>query len=295
MGVTEARLAEFVTGYSTDDIPDDVMLIAKRGIMNFCGVALYAAALPPVDIFVDLFGAEGGNPVATVLGKGYKTSALNASLVNGFLGHYEDYDDTHDGSGIHPASPIVPAPLAVTEMQQVAGRELLAAYAVGVEVACRVGTLIASHFRDGAQHWHITNTCGVLGAAAAAGRLLGLTPNQMVHTFAVAGTQSMGVRELFGSMGKPFHAGKSAHNGLLAAMLVQRGFTGTDDIFEGPRGLVGVMSNGGDVAGLAKGLGSSWELHKQRVEVPREPRGYPGSYRRYPCPENSSMGYRQTS
>src|SRR5262249_49461035 len=155
-----------------------------------------------------------------------------------FLGHLEDYDDTHT-TVIHPSAPIFPAALALTEQQTVSGSDLLAAFAVGVEIACRIGLVIVAHFRDGAAHWHITNTCGVIGAVSAAGRLLKLTREQMVYAFAIAGTQACGVREVFGSMCKPFHAGRAAQNGLIAALLAQRGFTGTDGIFEGARGLVG--------------------------------------------------------
>jgi 2-methylcitrate dehydratase PrpD len=120
--------------------------------------------------------------------------------------------------------------------------------------------VIVAHFREGAAHWHITNTCGVLGAAAAAGRLLKLTQEQMVYAFAIAGTQACGVREVFGSMCKPFHAGKAGQNGMVAALLAQRGFTGTDGIFEGARGLVGVMATGHDITEATKDLGTRWEL-----------------------------------
>jgi 2-methylcitrate dehydratase PrpD len=127
-------------------------------------------------------------------------------------------------------------------------------------VACRIGLVIYSHFREGAAHWHITNTCGVLGAAAAAGRLLKLTEQQMVYAFAIAGTQASGLREVFGSMCKPFHAGRAAQNGTVAALLAQRGFTGTDGIFEGERGLVGVMATGHDINEATMDLGRRWEL-----------------------------------
>jgi 2-methylcitrate dehydratase PrpD len=175
------------------------------------------------------------------------------------LGHLEDYDDTHT-TVIHPSAPILPGALALSEQRTVSGRDLLGAFAVGVEVACRIGLVIVAHFREGAAHWHITNTCGVLGAAAAAGRLLKLTQEQMVYAFAIAGTQACGVREVFGSMCKPFHAGKAGQNGMVAALLAQRGFTGTDGIFEGARGLVGVMATGHDITEATKDLGTRWEL-----------------------------------
>jgi 2-methylcitrate dehydratase PrpD len=259
MGATETTLAKFVLEFPTQDIPSDVMHLAKRCVMNSCGVALYATLDPAVEILLDFLRAEGCAPKATVIGSGFKTSPQNAALANGFLGHLEDYDDTHT-TVIHPTAPIFPAALALSEQRTVSGRDLLAAFAVGVDVACRIGLVIYKHFREGAAHWHITNTCGVLGAAAAAGRLLKLTQDQMVYAFAIAGTQASGVREVFGSMCKPFHAGRAAQNGTVAALLAQRGFTGTDGIFEGERGLVGIMATGHNISEATRDLGARWEL-----------------------------------
>jgi len=265
MGQTETTLAQFVVDFPTQDIPSDVMHLAKRCLMNYSGVALFATLDPAIDILLDLLRAEGCSPAATVIGSGFRTSAQNAALANGFLGHLEDYDDTHT-TVIHPSAPILPVALALSEQRTVSGRDLLGAFAVGVEVACRIGLVIVAHFRDGAAHWHITNTCGVLGAAAAAGRLLRLTQEQMIYAFAIAGTQACGVREVFGSMCKPFHAGKAAQNGVVAALLAQRGFTGTDGIFEGARGLVGVMATGHDINEATKDLGAGWELRQNGLK-----------------------------
>jgi 2-methylcitrate dehydratase PrpD len=259
MGKTETTLANFALNFPTQDIPPEIMHLAKRCVMNSCGVALYGTLDPAIDILLNFLNAEGCAPKATVLGKGFKTSPQNAALANGFLGHLEDYDDTHT-TVIHPSAPILPAALALSEQRTVSGRDLLAAFAVGVEVACRIGLVIYRHFREGAAHWHITNTCGVLGAAAAAGRLLKLTQEQMVYAFAIAGTQASGVREVFGSMCKPFHAGKAAQNGTVASLLAQRGFTGTDGIFEGERGLVGIMATGHDINEATHDLATRWEL-----------------------------------
>jgi 2-methylcitrate dehydratase PrpD len=265
MGKTETTLAQFVVDFPTQDIPSDVMHLAKRCLMNYSAVALFATLDPAIDILLDLLRAEGCSFAATVIGSGFRTSAQNAALANGFLGHLEDYDDTHT-TVIHPSAPILPVALALSEQRMVSGRDLLGAFTVGVEVACRIGLVIVAHFRDGAAHWHITNTCGVLGAAAAAGRLLKLTQEQMVYAFAIAGTQACGVREVFGSMCKPFHAGKAAQNGVVAALLAQRGFTGTDGIFEGARGLVGVMATGHDINEATKDLGARWELRQNGLK-----------------------------
>jgi 2-methylcitrate dehydratase PrpD len=264
MGAVERKLAEFIATFPSERIPPEMMHIGKRLLLNEFGVALYAAKDPAIRILLDVFAAEGGNQLATIVGIGTRTNLRNAALANGFLGHFEDYDDTHLATVIHAGSPIYPAALAVAEHIGASGLELLTAMVLGIEVACRIGNLIVPNFREGASFWHITNTCGVFGAAAAAARLLHLTPEQIEHALGVAGTQSAGLREVFGSMSKPFHAGKAAENGLMAAMLAKRGFTSisadSKGILEGPRGFAAVMAKGYDVSSVVQGLGEKWEL-----------------------------------
>ena len=260
MGALEAKMARFVTEFPSEDIPPAIIGEAKRCIVNYCGVALHACNDPSSEIFVELFAEEGSKPTATILGKRLRTSARNAALANGYLGHFDDFDDTHMPSHIHPTSPILPAVLALAESLPIQGSELLAAFVIGVEVACRLGKAIAAHAREGAEHWHPTTTYGVLGAAAAAGRLLGLDDSQMIFAFGIAATQAAGLRVSSGSMCKPLHAGMSAQNGLLAALLAQRGFTASDRMFESHRGIIGVMTTEHDHSLIATGLGEEWEL-----------------------------------
>ncbi len=264
MGTTEKTLAEFIADFPAQSIPPEIMHIGKRLLLNEVAVALYAAQDPAVGILMDLFAFEGGNELATVIGLGTRTSPRQAALANGFLGHFEDYDDTHLDTVVHTASPIFPAALASAEITGCGGADLIVAGVLGIEVACRLGRLIVPNFREAAGFWHITNTCGVFGAAAASARLLGLSPDQIEHALGVAGTQAMGLREVFGSMTKPFHAGKAAENGLLAAQLAQRGFTSisaeSKGILEGARGFAAVMAEGYDLADLTRDLGETWEL-----------------------------------
>ena len=148
--------------------------------------------------------------------------------------------------------------LAVGERHHASGRRVLVASILGIEVCCRVGLAIhPAHYDQG---WHITGTCGVFGSVAAAGRLLGLTTPQMVHAMGVAGTQASGVREVFGSMTKPFHPGRAAQSGVLAALLAQRGFTSTTAILEGRRGFAAVLSAESDLSKATADLGEHWEL-----------------------------------
>ena len=143
MGQTETALAKFVLDFPTQEVPADVMHLAKRCLMNYSGVALLANLDPAIDILLDVLRAEGCAPAATVIGKGFKTSVQNAALANGFLGHFEDYDDTHT-TVIHPSAPILPGALALSEQRTVSGKDFLAAFAVGVEVACRIGLVLVA-------------------------------------------------------------------------------------------------------------------------------------------------------
>ncbi len=257
MGVTE-DLARYVVETPSDRIPESIIHEGKRCLINFVAVALYASRDPSLDILVDVFDLEGGSANASVLGSGVRTGLQNAALANGYLGHLEDYDDTHFPTVIHPSSPTLPAALALGEQLESTGREVLASSVLGMELCCRIGMAVHPYHYD--EGWHITGTCGVFGAAIAAGKLLGLDLVQMTNALGIAGTQAAGVREVFGSMTKPFHPGRSAQSGVLAALLAQRGFTSTDAILEGRRGFAAVMSEGSHLERVTDELGERWEL-----------------------------------
>ena len=257
MGATE-DLACYVVETSTDRVPDSIMHEGKRCLINFLAVALYASRDPSLDILLDVFELEGGSAHASVLGSGVRTSLQNAALANGYLGHLEDYDDTHFPTVIHPSSPTLPAALALGEQLGSTGREVLAASVLGMELCCRIGMAVHPYHYD--EGWHITGTCGVFGAVIAAGKLLGLDLEQMTNALGIAGTQAAGVREVFGSMTKPFHPGRSAQSGVLAALLAQRGFTSTNVILEGRRGFAAVMSEDSHLERITDELGERWEL-----------------------------------
>ena len=259
MGATET-LARFVVEHPAEEIPDSILHLGKRCFINFLAVSLNASQDPSVDILLDLFRQEGGAARASVIGKNLRTNLQNAAMVNGYLGHFLDYDDTHYLNMIHASSPIFPACLAVGESNGVSGKEFLTAYALGIEAACRIGSVIAPNYRETASFWHITSICGVFGAAAAAGRLLKLSPEAMAYAFGIAGTQASGLRQVFGSMCKPFHTGHAAKSGVLAALLADGGFTSTNNVLEGKRGFVAIMATNYDLDKAMTGLGKHWEL-----------------------------------
>ena len=257
MGATET-LARFILNTPAEAIPAPILHEGKRCIINYMAVALYASADPSMAILTGLFEEEGGVEIASLIGAGTRTNLQNAALANGYLAHLEDYDDTHFPTVIHPSAPTIPAAFAVAEREGATGLDVLAATVLGIEACCRVGlSVYPNHYDAG---WHITGTCGVFGAAGAAGRLLGLDESQMTQALGIAGTQAAGVREVFGSMSKPFHAGRSAQSGVLAGLLARRGFTSTREILEGRRGFAAVLSTASDMTQITDDLGERWEL-----------------------------------
>jgi 2-methylcitrate dehydratase PrpD len=264
MGPTQT-LAHFVTTTHADDLPDWLLHEAKRTLINALAVSLSASRHPSSHTLVDWVRSEGAAPRAGVIGSDLRTSPTLAALINGFLCHLDDYDDTHFPTVLHPSAPVWPAVLAASEEQQRSGRDTLAAFVVGGEVACRVSMSVHPWHYD--QGWHITGTMGVLGAAAGAGHALGLDAAQMRMAFGIAGTQAAGVREVFGSDSKALHPGKAASNGFQAAALARTGFTSAEEILAGRRGVWAVLSpDGHNEEALTAGLGDTWELRNNGLK-----------------------------
>ena len=257
MGATEI-LANYGISSESDQIPQSVIHEGKRCFINFLAVSLYASRDPSLDILLDVFKLEGGKQQSSIAGVRARTTIQNAALANGYLGHLEDYDDTHFPTVIHPSSPTLPSSLSIGEHLSASGKDVLVASILGMELCCRIGMAVhPHHYNEG---WHITGTCGVFGSAIAAGRILGLSADQMIAALGIAGTQASGIREVFGSMTKPFHPGRSAQSGLLATLLAQRGFTSAETILEGRRGFGEVLSDKCDWNVATNALGERWEL-----------------------------------
>jgi 2-methylcitrate dehydratase PrpD len=197
--------------------------------------------------------------VATVLGTGGRTTAFNAALGNGYLGHLQDYDDTHLPSILHPSSVVWPAVLAASETKTRTGLEALTAFILGAEAACRVAMSVHPwHYAAG---WHITGTVGAVGAAAGSARSLGLPTEATLEALGLSLTSTGGIREGFGSMAKALNAARAASSGLQAAELAAEGFTAAPDVLGGRRGFWAVLSPGGHrESALLDGLGVRWEL-----------------------------------
>jgi 2-methylcitrate dehydratase PrpD len=253
------RLAQFATDTSAAQIPDAVMHQGKRCVINMLAVALHATQDPALQMVLNVFQAEGAAKRASVLGAGVRTSLQNAAFANGLLAHLDDYDDTFFPTVLHPSAPTIPVALALAEHGHRSGRDFLGAGVLGLEATCRVALAI-QNMRHGAV-WHMTGTAGVFGGAAAAGRLLGMNAQQMAVTLGLAGTQASGLRETFGTMTKAFHPARAAQSGLLAALLVQQGFTSAGTILEGRHGFAAAFAPGDtDFNSISAGLGEEWQV-----------------------------------
>jgi 2-methylcitrate dehydratase PrpD len=251
-------LARYVVDAKPSDVPESVKREGVRSILNWLGCAVGAAEHEAVECALAALLPFAGPPQASVLGRKEKTDILNAALMNGITSHVFDFDDTHLPTIIHPSGPVASAILALAEYRPVTGADLLHAFILGVEVECRIGNAVyPNHYDVG---WHITGTTGVFGAAAAAGKLLGLNEQQMIWALGIAGTQSSGFREMFGTHCKSFHPGRAAQNGLASALLAEKNFTSSNQVLEAKRGFANVMSTKQDYSRITEGLGKTFEV-----------------------------------
>ena len=267
MSETET-LASYVVDGRFDDIPEDVRHEAHRSLVNVLGCSLGGAPDEAIDVTIRALGPYSGPPTAAVLGRAERLDPLHASLLNGISSHVHDFDDTTPHNYIHPSSPVASALFAYASTTPVRGADFVNAFVLGFEVESRVGNVVyPSHYDIG---WHITGTAGVFGAAAAIGKLLGLTKQQMVWAIGLAATQAAGLREMFGSMGKAFHPGRAAQNGYASAILAESGFTAGERGIEGPRGFAAVQSAKYDLTEVTRELGTDFNLRRN-------------TYKPYPC------------
>ncbi len=206
--------------------------------------------------------------MVSVPGRGERLDVFGAALAIGIAAHLDDFDDTHLATVIHPGAATLATVLPLGATLGASGERVLRAFAVGCEAQLRLGNAISPEHYDAG--WHITGTCGVVGAAVAAAVLRELDATGLETAVALAATQTLGQREAFGSMTKPFHPGQAAANGLLAALLAERGFPGVPQIFERPGGFFAALTTQAHPEQLLDGLGERWELEKN-------------TFKPYPC------------
>jgi 2-methylcitrate dehydratase PrpD len=256
--VSTESLARYIAASRFEALPREVIHEATRALVNWAGCAIGGANHESVDIALETLRPFAGPPQAALPGRSERTDCLLAALAEGIASHVLDFDDTHPDAMVHPSGPVAAALLPLAELHASPGSELINAFVTGVEVECRVArAIMPSHYELG---WHVTGTAGVIGAAAACARLLGLDELRSAWALGIAATQPVGLREMFGSMCKSFHVGRAAQGGLSAALLAQGGFTSANTALEGARGFLHVLSSSPNPAALAAGLGEEYDL-----------------------------------
>jgi len=258
MGMTK-RLAEFITTTDSSKIPPVAYEHAKVAFMDWLAVTIGGMDDPLVAKLIEVEDAMGGNPQATILGHNMKKSVSQAALINGTSSHVLDYDDTLVSFFGHPSVTLFPSLLALSEWKGKSGHEFLTAYLIGLQVGGTIGRCAGlDHYMAG---WHATSTLGHLASAAGCAKLLNLDKKQTVYALGIGATQASGLKRVFGTMCKPFHAGRSSQAGLLSALLAQKDFTSAEDILEGPQGFFAALKGKVEEDVLAL-LGLGWDVEQ---------------------------------
>ncbi|MPZ59865.1 MAG: MmgE/PrpD family protein [Propionibacteriales bacterium] len=266
---TTQEFARGLNKLAQDRLPEPVIDEATRSVLNVIGTSIGAARYDEIDILVaNALETGAQDRPSRVPGRPEYLDMMSAALAFGAAAHIDDFDDTHLATVVHPAASVLGAALPLVARSEVSGLGLVQAVALGVEAQLRVAVAMTPwHYDDG---WHITGTVGPIGAAVTAGVLLGLQEAGLTSAIAIASSLSLGQRQGFGTMVKPFHPGKAAANGLLAAGLAAQGFTGSPTALEGPRGYFACLSPEVELEVLCAGLGEQWELLRN-------------TYKPYPC------------
>jgi 2-methylcitrate dehydratase PrpD len=256
----EQVLAQFAASLAYEAIPPAVVRRCEELMLDWFGSALAGKGARPVEIVEKFAGAMGpaSGPSEVIVSR-RTTSPLFAAMVNAAASHVAEQDDVHNGSVFHPAAVVFPPALAIAQAIGASGRELLIASVAGYEIGIRIGEFLGqAHYKV----FHTTGTAGSLAAAAAAGRLLGLSPGQMLDAFGSAGTQAAGLWEFLrdGADSKPLHTAHAASSGLASAYLAKEGFTGARRILTGAQAMAAGMSKDADPARLVDRLGERWAL-----------------------------------
>ena len=279
-GSLTAYVADFITSTKYSDIPKDVVDLGKKSILDGLGLALAGSVAKSGELVRrHLQGLGCASGASSVIGSDLRVPARFGALANGTAIHADDYDDTQLAVGkdrvygllTHPTAPVLPAVLAVVQRDGRSGRDMLTAYHVGVEVECKIAEAInPRHYQHG---FHSTATCGTFGAAAGLANLLGFSAETARTALGIAGSQSAGLRENFGTMMKPFHAGRAAESGVIAAEFASLGFTATPYILEAPRGFFRAAGGGYDEGAIQGKLGKPWTFADPGVSIKPHPSG----------------------
>ena len=269
MDVT-AKLAGFVTDLNYEAIPRKAVDAAKIAVRDCLGVALAGSREEDARIAAEIARQEGAREETSVIGQGFKTSALNGALANGTAAHALDFDHSFTMMG-QPTAPIVPAIFALGETLGASGRRMIEAYVAGFEVTAKLVHSLRDSGHDG---WHAPSTLGSFGASAACGKLLGLDAAQMQMALGITASMASGIVANFGTMTKPLHVGLGARNGVLAAKLARGGYTANAKAIEGGFGFYQVLHQDAPINEPAiEELGRSYALVTDGLRIKPYPCG----------------------
>ena len=273
-------VSEFIASTKYRDIPEDVLALGRKSILDGFGLALAGSVSPMGPLirqYVEKFVAPGSK--SSIVGTGMKVPTRFAALANGVFIHADDYDDTQlsvapdrvYGLLTHPTVPVLPSVFALAEPNRYTGEDLTLAYHVGVEVECKIAEAISPrHYGAG---FHSTGTLGSFGGAAACAKLLKLDTKRIANALGIAGAQAAGLRSNFGSMTKPFTAGHAAENGVVAADLASIGWTASEEILEAKEGWFSAAGGGFDPEAIMNRLGKPWTFADPGVSIKPFPSG----------------------
>jgi 2-methylcitrate dehydratase PrpD len=273
-------VSEFIVNAKYEDIPAPVLELGRKSILDGFGLALAGSVSemgPLIRRYVESQGLSGGK--ASVIGTRLKAPPRFAALANGVSIHADDYDDTQlsvapdrvYGLLTHPTVPVLPAVFALAESNGYTGKEIALAYHVGVEVECKIAEAISPrHYNDG---FHSTGTMGGFGGVAACAKLLRLDTTRTAHALGIAAAQGGGLRDNFGSMTKPYHAGHAAENAVVSAELAALGWTASQQILEAPSGWFHAAGGGFNPGAIQNRLGDPWTFADPGVSIKPFPSG----------------------
>ncbi|MET0700518.1 MAG: MmgE/PrpD family protein [Mycobacterium sp.] len=248
-------------------LPEGADAAAKRSLFNVLGTTIGASQSPAVDVMLAAVAELKVAGTVPVLGRPTTVDRHWGALIAGTAGHYDDFDDTHLATVIHPGAATLAALIALHDEPGVSGEQYLRAFALGCEAQLRIGNAISPNHYD--RGWHITGTCGVFGATVAAAVVLGFDSVRLEAALAAASTMTLGHRDAFGSMTKPFHAGKAAANGIAAAAMAADGYPGFADPL-GDGGLLTMFADAVDEGALFGSWSGDWEIEQN-------------AFKPYPC------------
>ena len=252
------RIAQFIVESKPSDIPPYIYEHAKVAFLDWFAVLLAGKDEPLVLKLIHYTDLMGGNPQATILGHGLKRNVDHAALINGTMSHALDYDDSMSNFLGHPSVTLFPALVALSEWKQMSGKDFLTAYIIGLKVGATIGACAGyEHYMAG---WHGTSTIGRMASAAGCAKLLGLDEQKTVYALGIAGTQAAGLKRVFGTMCKPYHAGKASQVGLESVLLASDDFTSAENILEGADGFFHILKGQENEEAIAS-LGKTWETN----------------------------------